>query len=126
MQTLGRPVKDRSYVGEPRSLTQADIDGLERAKVPAFQKFRDSYWRVARMLALGFRNDEVAYACGYSVGRILQLQADTTFQANLAKLRQEVSDETKVQIDEYMFYEAASRNIAARRLYDRLCDEDEP
>ena len=120
----GRPAVARS-IGRPRELTVEDVVGLERAKLPAFQKFRDSYHAVARLVALGLRDIEVAQQAGYGVGRIHQLKADPTFMAVVEAYRNSEDESFRGVRDEYYQTVISNRNLAARRINDKLSDEDE-
>jgi len=120
----GRPAVARS-IGEPRELTVRDIENLDRAKLPAFKVFRDSYHTVARLIALGLNDREVAIESGYSVGRIVQLKADPSMQACVEAYRNADDDGFRQARDEYYRTVVANRNLAARRINDRLTDESE-
>ena len=120
----GRPAVARS-IGEPRELTVRDIENLERAKLPAFKVFRDSYHAVAKLIAFGLNDREVALESGYSVGRIVQLKADPSMQAAIEAYRHADGDGFRQARDEYYRTVVANRNLAARRINDRLTDEDE-
>lgn len=120
----GRPAEKRS-IGVARELTEDDVVNLERAQLPAFKVFRDSYHVVARLIALGLNDHEVALEAGYSVGRIVQLKADPTMQAAVEAYRNSDNDAFRTARDEYYTTLIANRNIAARRINDRLTDESE-
>src|SRR5262245_38212591 len=121
----GRPVRDRSEVGKPRSLTPADVANLERAQLPAAQKFRDSYHAVARCAALGLRNDEIASETGYGVERIRQLLADPTMQARIEAYRELVMNPAFVrEADAQMKRKMECLSIGTRLLKDKLVDAE--
>ena len=120
----GRPATKRS-IGVARELTVDDVVNLERAELPAFKVFRDSYHIVARLIAIGLNDHEVAIEAGYSVGRIVQLKADPTMQAAVEAYRNADGDEFRTARDEYWRLMVANRNITARRINDRISDENE-
>ena len=124
MSGRGRPSVKRS-VGVARELTVEDVRSLERAKLPAFKVFRDSYHAVARLIALGLNDQEVALESGYSVGRVVQLKADPTMQACIEAYRNSTDDSFRRETDEYFRTLVANRNLSTRRINDRLTDEDE-
>jgi hypothetical protein len=97
-----------------------DIVGLERAQLPAFQKFRDSYHAVARLVALGLRDIEVAQRSGYGVGRIHQLKADPTFQTVVDAYRNSDDERYKAAWDEQNLVLMETLSIAARMQLDQL------
>src|SRR5882762_1143388 len=111
----GRPAIARS-IGEPRELTVRDIENLDRAKLPAFKVFRDSYHAVARLIAAGLNDQEVALDTGYSVGRIVQLKADPSMQACVEAYRNSDDESFRRVTDEYFRLKIANRNLAARRI----------
>jgi len=120
----GRPAVKRS-IGVARELTIEDVENLERAKLPAFKVFRDSYHAVARLIAIGLNDQEVALESGYSVGRVVQLKADPTMQACIEAYRNADGEEFRTARDEYYRNLIANRNLSARKINDRLTDEDE-
>src|SRR5882762_11243692 len=96
----GRPAVKRS-IGVARELTIEDVVNLERAKLPAFKVFRDSYHAVAKLIAFGLNDREVALESGYSVGRIVQLKADPSMQAAIEAYRHADDDGFRQARDEY-------------------------
>ena len=115
----GRPAQARS-IGRPRELTVEDVVGLERAKLPAFKVFRDSYHAVARLVALGLRDAEVAQRSGYGVGRVHQLKADPTFMAVVDAYRNSDDERYKVAWDEQNLVLMETLSVAARMQLDQL------
>ena len=120
----GRPATKRS-IGVARELTVDDVVNLERAQLPAFTKFRDSYHAVARLVALGLRNEEIASRSGYGIGRIRQLTVDPTFQAVVEAYRQSDDERVRVALDERYLTIAEAGTIAERILVDQLRDAQE-
>jgi hypothetical protein len=115
----GRPKVKRS-IGETRELTESDLQNLERAKLPAFKVFRDSYHAVARLVAAGLRDTEVASRSGYGVGRVHQLKADPTFMAVVEAYRQSEDESFRVARDEHWQVLLESGTVAARMQLDQL------
>lgn len=124
MSGRGRPATKRS-IGVARELTVEDVENLERAKLPAFQKFRDSYHAVARLVALGLRNDEVASRSGYGIGRVLQLTADPTFQAVVEAYRKSDDVRVRAALDERFLTIAEAGTLAERMRLDQLREAQE-
>lgn len=120
----GRPSTKRS-IGVARELTVEDVVNLERAQLPAFQKFRDSYHAVARLVALGLRNEEVASRSGYGIGRVLQLTADPTFQAVVEAYRQSDDVRVRAALDERFLTIAEAGTLAERMRLDQLREAQE-
>jgi hypothetical protein len=120
----GRPSVKRS-IGEPRELTASDVANLERAKLPAFKVFRDSYHAVARLVAAGLRDVEVASRSGYGVGRIHQLKADPTFQAVVTAYRNSEDESFCAARDEHYQAMMETGTVAVRKQLDQLRDAEE-
>jgi hypothetical protein len=120
----GRPAAKRS-IGVARELVASDVRNLERAELPAFQTFRDSYHVVARLLAAGCNDQEVAIGSGYSVGNIQRIKHDPAMRAAVEAYRSSTDEKYKGVIDETNGYLIANRNLALRRLNDKLVNDEE-
>lgn len=121
----GRPVSDRSQVGEPRSLTPEDLKNFRRAELPAAQKFRDSYHAIARLAAIGMRPDEIAETTGYGVERVNQLLRDGAMQARVEAYRElAVDPDFADAAKDYMTQVVRLRTRSARLLNDKLADAE--
>lgn len=67
-------------------LTPDDLACLREARVqPRLKTLRRSHHRVARLIALGYRDGEVARLTGYSIGRIGSLKASPAIQELIAQ-----------------------------------------
>lgn len=117
----GRPAKKRS-IGEVSELSEEDIAGLEEAREaqPAFKTFRDSYHAVARLVALGLSNLEVANLTGYGVQRIVQLRSDPTFQNVAEFYRTSENESFRKARDEHYEVICETTRVAARARLDKL------
>jgi hypothetical protein len=115
----GRPKVARS-IGEARELTPSDFTSLERAKLPAFKAFRDSYHAVARLVALGLRDIDVAQQTGYGTARIRQLREDPTFQAVVTAYRNTEDEAFRSARDEHYQVLREIGTVAARKQLDQL------
>src|SRR5882672_2739048 len=120
----GRPSTKRS-IGVARELTVEDVVNLERAQLPAFQKFRDSYHAVARLVALGLRIDEIASRSGYRISRVRQLTEDPTFQAVVEAYRQSDDVRVRAALDERFLTIAEAGILAERMRLDQLREAQE-
>lgn len=76
---------------EVRGLTRADLEVLRQpcAKT-SIKTLRDSHHRIARLVAIGKNNLEVAAEAGMSIGRISQLRQDPAFKELVETYRAEV------------------------------------
>lgn len=117
----GRPAKKRT-IGKPTELTEEDIAGLDQARAaqPAFKTFRDSYHAVARLVAIGLSNLEVAAATGYGVQRIVQLRSDPTFQSVAEHYRTSENESFRKSRDEHYEVLCETARVAARAQLDKL------
>lgn len=121
----GRP-RSRPEVLGTAPLTKEELLTYTPAKnTNKVAVFRDSHHRVARLFAFGMKPGEVADAAGYSLSRISTLWADPAFQELVAVYRREVNEGFREEADEYYATVNANRVIAARRLNDKLTDDDE-
>lgn len=57
---------------------------------PRVKYFRDTHHRLARLCAVGLRNEEICRATGYSVQRLSTLRQDPAFQELVASYREKV------------------------------------
>ena len=108
-----------------RPATREEVLGCVRASnMNDVKALKDSHHRVARLVALGLRTEQVAMESGYSIGRVSTLKASPAFQELVASYRAVVDDEFATAADEYYSTVAANRIIAARRLNDMLSDDE--
>lgn len=121
----GRP-RQRPQVLGTAPLTRDELAAFTPSQVAGkVQKFRDSHHRVARLFAFGLRPGEVAEQSGYSLSRISTLYADPAFLELIAVYRKDVDEGFREQSDEYYSTVIANRVVAARRLNDKLLDDEE-
>jgi hypothetical protein len=111
------------FLGDPRPMTREDMAAtLKPAYFPKItaERLRDSHHRVARLIASGFRQGEVARKTGYSITRISILCASPAMQELIAKYRARVDRAFEESLDSY--YDLASRNMmkAERQIEETL------
>jgi hypothetical protein len=71
-----------------RTLSRADLSALAVKKPPNYlQTLRDAHHRIARAIAAGLSNGEVAQTCGISLGRVSMLRQDPAFMDLVAHKR---------------------------------------
>lgn len=129
MIPIGQIRKSRPVV-EVRPITKEDLPRLmgprDRSQSMP-QKLKESHHTVARFLATGLDNSQVAALTGYSANRVGQLQAAPAMQELIAHYRAQVDASWLANTDAY--YDLASRNMlkAERLVADRLEEaEDDP
>jgi hypothetical protein len=126
---LGR----RAYVAakrpallEMRSLTPDDLAVLKlpRGRSHNVRELRDSHHLVARLMAAGLRNDEVAERSGFSMGSIYRFAQDPAHQELVAQYRKTVNASYREEADEFNRILLSNRMKAERRIADRLDDDE--
>ena len=123
MATRGRPALQTPHVSDFRSLTRGDLVHLAKPRpVQTLQTLRDSHHRIARAVAAGLRNYEVAALCGISVNRVSQLLKDPAFMELVAHYRGLVTAEYVRSVDSFMEVATANMLKAAVMLSDKLDD----
>ena len=88
---------EADYIDYTRDLTAADLELLGPGKPPEvppvapplLQRIHSSHHALARCVAMGLKNTQVALVTGYSPVRISQLLQDPTFQALVEDYRAE-------------------------------------
>ena len=106
-----------------RVLSRADLTMLqEKRPVATIQTLKDSHHRVARAVAAGLRNDEVAKHCGISYNRVAMLKKDPAFTELVAHYRGLVTAEYVRSVDSFMEVATANMLKAAVMLSDKLDD----
>ena len=111
---------------EVRGLTCADLEVLRQpcAKT-SIKTLRDSHHRIARLVAIGKNNLEVAAEAGMSIGRISQLRQDPAFMNLVADYRAEVHEIWKDHVD-HMAEMAVTNMVRAESLIgDQLAQAQE-
>jgi hypothetical protein len=118
----GRPAKQRT-IGKVRELSREDLEGLERVALPAVAKLKESHHAMARLVALGLRDDEVAVRSGYCTQTVRNFKNNNpAFQGLVAEL-QGKQDAKVVEVnDEFATTITYNRNIAARLLNEKLLE----
>lgn len=114
---------------EVSELTREDIAKLrnprDNSAYTRIGKIRDSHHMVARLLAMGLSDREIAAATGYSVTRIGTLKVAPAIQDLKAGYAREITERTFEMFDPYLELVALNRNRAERMIADRLEDIEE-
>lgn len=114
-----------------RPLTREDMGVLQlpRPSQNRPKAMRETHHRLARMVAAGFRTEEILHLTGYSYNRLLQLRGDPAFQQLTASYKDKVDEAFVRGVDE--FWETSTSNmLRAERMIeehlDRAEESDEP
>jgi len=109
-----------------RTLTRADLAVLAQPRpANSIQNLRDSHHAVARAVAAGMSDAEVAQATGYSIGRVNMLRRDPAFQDLIAHKRAMIDAEFASAGDAVIDYLKGNALKAAKMLSDKLDHADE-
>lgn len=124
-------VADRDHrtvkVLEVRSLTRADLEFLRQpAAKTSIKTLKDSHHRLARLVAIGKNNLEIASDTGFSLGRISQLKQDPAFMNLVADYRKDVNDIWRDHVDHMAELAVGNMVKAERHISDALDAADEP
>ncbi len=110
-----------------RPLTREDMLRLQEPR-PSQNRpkaMRETHHRLARMVAAGFRTEEILHLTGFSQTRLYQLRGDPAFQELVAAYKDKVDEAYVRGIDE--FYETSTSNMlrAERMIEEHLDEADE-
>lgn len=121
----GAMKKDRPVLAM-RELTREDLPKLKVKRTsPIITRFRDPHHNVARLLAMGLRTFQVAERTGYSHSRILAFSADPAFNELIARYREQVTEQYKESVDDYMQLATSNMLKAERMIAEKLDEADE-
>lgn len=115
------------HIGAPieltnlRELTRADLSVLAQPRPPqSIQTLRDNHHRVARALASGMTNIDVALTCGISVGRVHVLKVDPAVQELILHYRSMLTAEWLKEADPVIDFLRSNSLKAAAMISDKL------
>lgn len=110
-----------------RPLERSDLAFLqEKSARPTVQNLRDSHHIVARLLASGLSQTEIARQSGRSISGITLLANSPAMQELVSQYRAKDDDSWKAQRDEYYDLIFSNGIKAARQIGDQLDSADEP
>lgn len=117
----GRINAQTPEVSDIRVLKREDLAVLAVKRPPnSIQTLRDTHHRVARAVAAGLRNDEIATLTGFSYNRVSVLKADPSFIELVAHYRGLITAEYVRAADPVIEYMASNALKAQAMLSDRL------
>jgi len=104
-----------------RVLSRADLVVLQEPRPgPQLQNIRDTHHRMARAVASGISNGEVAALCGVSVNRVSTLNQDPSFKELTAHYRAIITAEWAAEADPVTDYLRNNALKAQAMLSDKL------
>lgn len=112
---------DQPKVSGIRELSRADLIHLTKPRDPTrIKSIADSHHRVARAIASGMSNGEVAAVCGRSITRVSQLRGDPAFQELIAHYRSMITAEWLGNADPVIDFMRNNALKAQAMLSDKL------
>src|SRR6266436_6507455 len=109
-----------------RPLTREDMLALQGPRPPQNRPrvMRETHHRLARMVAAGFRTEEILRLTGYSYTRLHTLKHDPAFMELVTQYQGKVDEAYVRGVDE--FWETSTSNMlrAERKIEDRLDEDD--
>jgi len=129
LQHGGRAIESLPEITDIREVTRADLTHLQAPRPQGhIQSLKDSHHRVARAVASGMSNREVAETCGMSYNRVSQLKDDPSFIELVAHYRTMLTEEWRETADPVTDYMRSNALKAEQLISDRLdkaMEEDE-
>lgn len=125
---LARPptiLNVRALTRDDLMVLRADRGETERAGGTIIQRFRDPHHRVARLVAAGLRNGEIAERSGMSYNRVSALRGSPAFEELVAKYRGKVNEAFEREQDEYAKLATGNMLKAERMISEKLEEHDE-
>lgn len=118
--TRGRVPRDKQ-IFEVGELTREDLGALrQKRQLPVVTRLRDPHHLLARLLASGLRQAEAAYRAGYSVARVVQLEADPTFRELIQSYRAQVTEAFAEQTETFVALATGNMLKAERMIAEKL------
>lgn len=116
-------------VGAPIPLVPADLEVLAKAEPGSRQtthvaRLKASHHNVARLLAWGMTNKEVAAMTGFTPERVSQLQQAPAMKELIASYKALVEEKQAENIDAYLTLKAQNMIAAERHIADAIAEAD--
>jgi len=119
---IGKPPK----ILEIRKVTNDDMGKLlEPRRKTRIEKFRAAHHMVARMIAMGFSDNEICEASGYSHQRIWTLKTNPAFKGIIAGYEENINAIRSQYDDEYTKILVSNRQRAELQIADHLDESDD-
>lgn len=112
-------------ISDIRPISRTDLSHLTEKRQPqALQSLRDNHHRIARAIAGGLSNADVAATCGISISRVSILRADPSFAELISHYRSILTAEW-AQADTVIEFMRGNALKAQAMLSDKLDDAAE-
>lgn len=117
----GHILTEKPEIGPVRELTRPELAHLVEKRPPTVvQTLRDSHHRMARAVASGLTNAEVAALCGCSANRVSILRSDPSFRELVAHKRAMIDVEWAAEADPVIDHLRTNALKAQAMLSDKL------
>jgi hypothetical protein len=118
----GRIANVKMELGPIRELVRDDLEQLRETRpVKTLDSLRDNHHRVARAVASGLQNTQVAILCGLSVQRVSTLRQDPAFIDLVAHYRALTTADWTESVDTVTEFLGSVRTKSLAMLEDKLC-----
>jgi hypothetical protein len=122
----GRQTTEKPALGEIRSLAREDLALLAETRPKTqLQSLRDKHHRIARAVASGMSNGEIASVCGISYNRVSILNQDPAFAELVAHYRALVTADWIEAADPVIDFLGSVRTKSLAMLEDKLVAAEE-
>lgn len=113
-------------IGTPAPLSRDDLAALTRGdrQIGTVARMRASHHRIARLLAYGLSNVEVAALTGFTRERVGQLAASPAMKELIANYEARVAEKDEAAVDAYLELKMSNMIAAERHISDALDEAD--
>jgi DNA-binding CsgD family transcriptional regulator len=110
-----------------RPLTEADLPALREKSAPwaRIQKLRDSHHNIARLMASGLSNVQVANVAGVSLATVSRYRNDPAMQENVARYRDMIDEGWREEQDHISNMSVSAIAKGLRTIHDHFDDADD-
>ena len=113
-------------IGTPAPLSRDDLAALTRGdrQIGVVARMRASHHRIARLLAHGLTNTEVAALTGFTRERVGQLAASPAMKELIANYMDRVAEKDEANADAYLDLKFSNMVAAERHIADAIDEAD--
>jgi DNA-binding CsgD family transcriptional regulator len=110
-----------------RPLKESDLPALREKSAPLarLQTLRDSHHQVARLMATGLNNTQIATTLGHSLAALVRYRRDPSMQELVAHYRALVTEEWLEGVDHISSMSVSAIAKGLRTIHDHFDDADE-
>lgn len=121
LQRGRKPIASEPKIGPVVELTRSDLAHLAVKRDPVvIQNIRDNHHRIARAIAAGLSNAEIAEVCGVSISRVSTLRRDPSMRQLVAEKQSMLDSEFAASGDAVVDYLKSNALKAQAMLSDKL------